>query len=154
MPEYNSTLENRFAKHVYPCPMTGCWLWTGYLIRSGYGQIALVGKKWKVMTPAHRASWLIHNGNIPDGMWVLHRCDVRSCVNPSHLFIGTRKENVKDMLMKRRQATGERHGRAKLNNESVLEIRSSLESSSKLAARYGVSTEAIREVRVNNTWKL
>lgn len=78
---------------------TGCWLWTASLI-DGYGQFKAdySATSWR----AHRFSWTHHCGPIPDDMHVLHRCDVRRCVNPDHLFLGTDMDNVHDMLQKRR----------------------------------------------------
>ena len=82
----------------------GCWIWTASARGSGYGQFYL--KKYKRQIEAHRASWLLHVGDIPDGLQVLHRCDVRLCVNPEHLFLGTAKDNTQDMIAKNRQKMG------------------------------------------------
>ena len=154
MPAYNSTLEARFEKHIFPCPMTGCWLWTGHLLTGGYGQISLFGRRGESMIAAHRASWMIHKGDIPLGMWVLHHCDVRCCVNPNHLFIGTRRDNVDDMLKKKRQAMHERSGMAKLTKDAALEIRSSTLTRTELANKFGVNKASIENVIHKRTWKL
>lgn len=102
----------RFERSYYPEPNTGCWIW-GMSVRTGrrggYGQIK-VGKK---MVSAHRISYLIHKGEIPKDLQVLHSCDVRSCVNPDHLFLGTQQENMDDMINKGR---AKRIGREKLPN--------------------------------------
>src|SRR5690554_4431436 len=74
-----------------------CWLWIGRLNYSGYGVFTT-----RVGIRAHRFSWELHNGKIPDGMHVLHKCDVRHCVNPSHLFLGNHKDNMNDMIRKGR----------------------------------------------------
>lgn len=76
----------------------GCWSWVGAKHRHGYGQIR-VNKK---LLAAHRVSWLLHYGQIPDGMCVLHKCDNPECTNPEHLFIGTMKDNSRDMMAKGR----------------------------------------------------
>jgi hypothetical protein len=76
----------------------GCWLWTGAPAQWGYGQFGMANKHWL----AHRVSWFFHNGPIPDGMFVCHRCDVPLCVNPDHLFLGTHQDNMDDMRAKRR----------------------------------------------------
>ena len=91
------SLLDRFSSKVEPCPATGCWLWTACITR-GYGRFKLDG----VLAIAHRVSWELHVGPIPDGMYVLHRCDVRSCVNPNHLFLGTQLDNMKDASSKDR----------------------------------------------------
>ena len=76
----------------------GCWLWTGATASYGYGKMMLDGETVR----AHRAAYLLLVGPIPDGLYVLHRCDVRRCVNPAHLFLGTPSDNTKDMLAKGR----------------------------------------------------
>lgn len=80
-------------------PNTGCQIWFGTVTKStGYGELKIEGKK----TTAHRASWIAHNGEIPIGMVVMHKCDIRTCINPDHLALGSRKENSVDMARKRR----------------------------------------------------
>jgi hypothetical protein len=100
---------------------TGCALFTGHLNANGYGVVRLAGKT----TLAHRAVWAAANGPIPVGMEVCHACDVRACVELSHLFLGTREENQQDMYRKGRgrKASGERHGRAKLTAADVIRMR-------------------------------
>jgi hypothetical protein len=81
---------------------TGCWNWSSTRYRSGYGKVGMgKGHRGKVM-PAHRAMWEAVNGPIPDGLWVLHRCDNRACCRPEHLWLGTSDDNVADMVAKRR----------------------------------------------------
>ena len=82
-----------------------CHLWTGSTTGPGYGQIG--GGKKGVVLLAHRVAWELAHGPIPDGMCVLHKCDVRACVNPTHLFLGTKKDNTHDMLRKGRDRWGQ-----------------------------------------------
>lgn len=77
-----------------------CWLWTGQLDAYGYGAIAINGK---TKNKAHRLSWQLANGPIQPGLCVLHRCDVRACVRPEHLFLGSQSENMSDMEAKGRR---------------------------------------------------
>lgn len=77
----------------------GCWEWQGRRFPFGYGAFYLEGQ-WN---GAHRASWRVHFGEIPDGLWVLHRCDNPPCVRPDHLFLGTHLDNVRDMCRKGRK---------------------------------------------------
>lgn len=91
-------LEERFFRYAMPEPMSGCWLWTAAVDKSGYGEIA-VGRRSKRAT---HVSLLLHGVDIPPGMCALHRCDNRVCVNPDHLFVGTRLDNARDMIAKGR----------------------------------------------------
>jgi len=84
-----------------------CWNWTARKDSRGYGLLKILGQQ-----KAHRVSWIIHFGEIPEGLYVCHRCDNPSCVNPAHLFTGTAKDNYKDMVNKGRIGSwsGKRHG--------------------------------------------
>ncbi|MGD4429391.1 HNH endonuclease signature motif containing protein, partial [Xanthomonas citri pv. citri] len=81
-----------------PVPESGCWLWLGAEKGNGYGNV----KEGRRNTTAHRRSWEEHNGPIPKGMHVCHKCDTRPCINPDHLFLGTRKQNMADCVAKDR----------------------------------------------------
>lgn len=91
------TLEERFHDKYIPEPNSGCWLWIANANRTGYG--CLSDSKQRL---AHRISWEIHRGPIPEGLYVLHKCDVPICVNPEHLFLGTHQDNMDDMVRKGR----------------------------------------------------
>ena len=135
--------------------MTPCELFEGCVDTSGYG-LKRVGKKlWK----AHRLAWFRVHGEIPEGLQVLHLCDVRRCVNVDHLFLGTLAENMADRNAKGRQARlqGERHGMHKLTDEQVREMRALHESSdvtfAKLGALYGVSTTTAHRIVDRRLWR-
>ena len=95
------SLRERFERKFMPEPISGCWIWTGSLNKrhNGYGQIRIGDGKPLL---AHRASYELHIGTIPDGMCVLHKCDVPCCVNPNHLFLGTHADNMRDCHSKGR----------------------------------------------------
>lgn len=93
------SLQERFDAKYIPEPNSGCWLWTGALTgQRGYGSMYADGKH----VTAHRISYLLHKGNIEDGLDICHTCDVCPCVNPDHLFKGTRAENMQDCVAKGR----------------------------------------------------
>lgn len=95
----NRPAIERFEEKIERIPFSGCWIWTGALDSGGYGRFLLNGR----VDGAHRASFLLMESHIPNGMYVCHRCDVKLCVNPSHLFLGTPTDNVRDMVNKGRQ---------------------------------------------------
>lgn len=90
---------------------SGCWLWTAALRNKGYGAFCYKQNGRTIQGRAHRFSYEIHKGPIPPGLFVLHKCDTPSCVNPQHLFLGTIQDNVNDMLNKRRHVPGGTHCR-------------------------------------------
>lgn len=120
----------------------------------GHGQIAIggYGKVGKSLRIASRISWEIHFGPIPDNLCVLHKCDVPICVNPDHLFLGTKADNSADMINKGRQKKGVLLPQSKLTDEIVREIRSSKETQQALAKKYGVSQTTISMAKRRIRW--
>lgn len=126
----------------------GCWLWTGSKARFGYGKIGTGRRSGKTVT-AHRVSFEMHCGPIPEGLCVLHRCDTPACVNPLHLFLGTYRDNNIDKVLKGRDKSpaGERHYATKLTDAQVAEIKASKESQTETARRFGVHQSRISQLR-------
>jgi hypothetical protein len=137
------------AERSMPEPNSGCWLWLGTIDAYGYGVFRMMGSQIK----AHRASYQAFRGDIPAGMLVCHRCDVRSCVNPDHLWIGTNQDNLRDCFAKGRGSfRGEKNPNAVLCPAAVAAIRTSSESAAVLARALGVSAGAVLSVRSRRTW--
>ena len=144
-------VARRFAAS-YTVDASGCWLWSGRLNYLGYGTIYLGMQK---LAYAHRYSWTVHRGPIPDGIDVLHKCDVRNCVCPDHLFLGTHQDNMADRNAKGRQSTarGSANGMALLTESDVLAIRSVKAPMSQLARGYGVTIACIWDVKNRKSWR-
>jgi DNA-binding XRE family transcriptional regulator len=129
----------------------GCWLWKGIPSWDGYCQLQY---NWRRMQ-AHVAAYIAWYGEVPPGLIVMHTCDVRNCVNPEHLRLGTYKSNMEDAVHKGRMATKEKNGNAKLNNEKVAEIkrlRNEGLSQPKIARIIGCSNQTVSNVVNNKYW--
>jgi len=154
-------LEVRFWEKVYKT--SSCWLWTASLDSRGYGQIGKGGRGTGIIR-AHRLSWEIHFGPIENGLFVCHKCDVPSCVNPHHLFLGTPKENTVDMFQKRRarfdvypdsKPKGEKNPRAVVTNDIVKSIRELYQagtSVAELSRKYGLAYSTTYHICTGYTW--
>jgi len=143
--------EERFWRQVQ---LGGnCWVFTGKISPDGYG-VFYSKKNGQVTWRAHRFSWMIHNGAIPDGMHVCHTCDNPWCVNPDHLWLGTAHDNALDRESKGRGATvGARNANAKLTEAQVIEILRSDGTTLALGEKYGVHPTAISNIRSGKRWK-
>lgn len=135
-----------------PEPNSGCWLWERSLLQGkGYGRAYIGNRK---MEGAHRVSYRAFYGEIPDGLYVCHKCDQTCCVNPNHLFLGTAYDNKMDAIKKQRASMGTKHGRAKLSIEQVKEIRTSAKSDCEYSRQFKVARSAIRSARIGETWSV
>lgn len=141
--------EDRFYDRCIPVPESGCWLWTHGCFRGGYGAIRVAGKQLK----AHRLSWEMHVGPIPQGLLVCHKCDTPSCVNPSHLFLGTDAENSADCMNKNRQLFGERNSHARITLETAKSIRNASWSLRQIAELHECSQFTVWAIRTGRAWR-
>lgn len=160
----------------------GCWTWMGGISPSGYGKFWLDANGIKNIG-AHRYSYVLHLGPIPDDLYVCHKCDKRSCVNPTHLFLGTSSDNMQDASIKGRLFTGDQHWthshpewvshapkhwnrlaerqgennpQAKLTAEQVREMRSAFVlgiPAPKLAKKYGICRSTVHRIVKRIAWK-
>ena len=145
------SLWDRFHEKFIPEPNSGCWLWVGSRGSRDYGQIWFNGiERYK---SAHRVSWILFKGKIPDGLCVLHHCDVEACVNPDHLFLGTNADNKHDSIRKGRNCYGIKHQFAKLTPDQVKEVRKKKFTLKKYAERFNVSLSAISAAQKRKSWK-
>lgn len=150
------SVYDRFERYVVR--QDGCWSWSGARDADGYGIVSM--QKHRVAR-APRVSWEIHKGPIPSGIFVLHRCDNPPCTNPLHLFLGTPKDNMQDAVRKGRNRIthhkGEKHGRAKVTTEQVIEIRRRYAagdvSQTTLAAEFGITQSACSLIILRKKWK-
>jgi len=142
-----------FGELYEPVPIVGCWLWLGPTDGHGYGAVWLPDA---IHTSTHRLAYETFVGPIPHGLCVLHSCDTRLCMNPAHLFLGTKQDNSNDMIAKGRSVRGSDIHGSKLTVAAVTEIRGRLATGEKqdaIAKAFGVSSSHISEIGNGKTWK-
>lgn len=154
MTDMREDLKPDFQDRFWPrvCKTDSCWLWNGYCGSKGYPVLLNRGKYIRT----HRASWIIHNGPIPTGLLVLHRCDIRHCVRPDHLFLGTANDNSQDMKKKGRSTHGEKNPNARLTEALVRSIRQAHRlgtSINKLARQHGLNVGHASNIVNGKIWK-
>lgn len=147
-------LSNFWAKVDKESSNAGCWLWTGAKQGGRKGRYGAFQMGWKTQKRAHRLSFEIANGPIPDGMMVCHSCDTPLCVNPAHLFLGTAKDNADDMSAKNRKVNsiGEKNGASKLTAESARSIYLDPRTNREIAQDYNISSDLISQIRHRKIW--
>jgi len=156
-----SRFENKIEKVDTVQEIDGlCWEWTCMTHDYGYGRFSIDGK-WFL---AHRISWRLYEGNIPDEKYVLHKCHNEKCVNPDHLYIGTQKDNVEDAVnqgnfedRKNGDVSGEINGQSKLSADDVRQIRRKYEETEKtyydLSNEYGISFGCVGKIVRRERWE-
>lgn len=151
-PDSAVTDQARFWRKVDRRGDDECWLWRGTKNLDGYGRFSLDGAK----VAAHRFAYELFVGPIPEGALIRHTCDDPACVNPAHHIPGTNAENMRDMVERKRSASGVRHGSRKLTIEQLVVIRQRIaadETMEAIARDFGVTHTAIRKIRNGVTWR-
>lgn len=143
-------LRAYFEERIIRMPIAGCWLWTGSIEGNGYAVVQSTHSPHRLI---HRLSWHWFVGPIPNDMYVLHKCDVKCCVNPNHLFLGSLTDNNRDRMRKGRSAVGARSGSAKLTEADVRSILIDQRTIRQLAKHYGVCKSTITSIRARKKWK-
>lgn len=148
----NKSKEEKFWEKIEIKGPDDCWTWKNGKTSKGYGTTWYEGKTWI----ASRLAWVLTNGCISNDLYILHKCDNPPCCNPNHLYEGTAANNMIDMKNKHRSTAGERHGRAKLTNKDVVEIRNlyvkrkvTLDDSAK---KFGIGITQVRRILKYERW--
>lgn len=145
-------LTERFNSRLSKMSRDGCWIWDGARTSGGYGCL-LVGDK---LMQAHRYAYWRATGQHPRRKKVCHRCDVKRCCNPKHLFLGTQLDNMRDCVRKGRFAVGERNNKTFLTTSDVRLLRRMYKqgwTQTQLAKRFALSSPGIHHIVTNRTWK-
>lgn len=146
--------ENKFWKKVIRNDK--CWSWNGSLGKFGYGKFRTLINNIGIEIKAHRASYFYYHKIFPFNLCVLHKCDNPICVNPDHLFLGTRKDNNLDKVKKNRQAKGERTNKNKLKEKDIIDIKNMIRngmSHREIAKIKNVGKTIIGDIHHNRIWK-
>jgi len=147
-------LKKRFWEKVLKASANECWNWTASVAGKGYGQIKVPKQRRQLY--AHRLSYEMHKGEIPDGMLVCHRCDNPRCVNPKHLFLGTGADNLGDMAAKDRHLYGERNTEHRLSEKDVhciFDLSEAGLSQHRIAKRIGVGQPQVGRILRGERWR-
>jgi hypothetical protein len=144
----NTRVYRNFINKVSVDPVSGCWIWNGAVSDGRYGKFRIGGK----VLFAHRASWLVHHGDIPDGLLICHKCDIERCVNPDHLFCGNQRDNIADMHKKGRWRSGNYGQHLKLTKDMAAMIRNSDMPHQKIADLWGISRTTVSCIKNYKTW--
>ena len=147
-------IEDRLNNYVETD--TGCWEYQGYLRQAGYGTLTVGFNYKKFVYSLHRVAYYYHTNNDPASLLVRHHCDNPRCINPKHLCLGTYADNNKDCVERGRNSKGEKHGRSKLTNDCVINIKNRLregkETQAAIAKDFDVSRAVIGDIHTGKIW--
>ncbi len=155
----HGSVAERFWKKVnkegpiHPVLGTACWIWNGATYEGGYGKIGIGSTKdgTRGLEGAHRIGWMLENGDIPDGLFVCHRCDNPPCVRADHLFLGTCADNLADCYDKGRSVN--RHTRLTIEDVKTIRELSKQEQQKVIAERYGLDRSVVSRIINMHSWK-
>lgn len=140
----------RFERFYIPEPNTGCWLWLGQISTEGYGRFCASHQD---RVYAHHYSYRTFVGPLVKGLEVCHECDVKSCVNPEHLILGTRQKNARDAVNRGLYHAGTRHRLARLTPDQIVEIRNAPGIQREIAERFGISQAMVSLIKLRKNWR-
>lgn len=150
--QHRVMLERRFMSYV--TPNGECAEWTGGKAGKGYGVFFIVKRQGKgIQAYAHRVSWVLNFGPIPQGMEICHRCDNPACVRPSHLFLGTRSDNMRDCVSKGRLRNGNTRLTAEIATAIKQEYAAGNITQQELAEKYGINFRHVSNIALGRRWK-
>jgi len=144
------SLADKLAHRSIPEPNSGCHLWLASTA-GGYGRLRIGNGSFS----AHRLAWELRHGPVPSGLFVCHKCDVRSCINPDHMFLGTNAENNADMNRKGRHVAcpGERNGCARISKADAIAIYRATGLQRLIAERFNVSCQLVSAIKCGVAWR-
>ena len=146
------SLRQTIEQRSIPVPFAGCWIWLGPVRARGYGAVYDATKKKTVI--AHRASYEVYKGPIGEGLFVCHTCDMPSCVNPDHLFLGTHQDNSNDAVKKGRSRKGHYPYNTVLSSKQVLAIFEDSRPYAQISAEFNVASSTISQIKSGDQWSI
>lgn len=156
MGKHNLSLMQRVINQSIPEPNSGCWLWTGACGSSGYPQMTVADEKTGKRKTIRLNRYMCAGINdVSPNLSALHKCDVKICVNPDHLYFGDQKQNVRDAIERNRwpDRRGENSKLNKITWEDAELIRSSSDTNRNLAKKYGISNGRVSDIKTGKSWR-
>lgn len=146
---HHLTASERLDFYSMPEPNSGCHLWLLSAGVHGYGTLEVDGRYWL----AHRLAWTVARGPIPEGGVICHKCDVRTCINPDHLFLGTHADNVADKIAKGRGNNGEINGASTLTVTQVRAIKAATGTHTSVGRKFNIGRQHASVIRRGLAWR-